>query len=172
MNRLLTGMLTFLMTATTVAAPTEHEVKAAFLYNFAKFTEWPASEVGAGSTMNLCFTGNGRFKSALQKLQGRDVHGHTLNIRTLSDLANPDDCHMLFISASESRRLDRLLETIADKKGLLSISDASGFSNQGGMIELKVVDNRVRFAINLGAARKAGLNLSSKLLRLAAVVEE
>jgi hypothetical protein len=79
---------------------------------------------------------------------------------------------MLFISSSEAAQVPRILEKVRNLKGVLSISDISGFTGQGGMIELFVERNHIRFAVNLGATTQAGLELSSKLLRLATRIEQ
>lgn len=173
MQRILGGLLAVcLSVAIGAASSIEYEVKAAFLYNFAKFTEWPATAIGDDDELNLCVAGNDSFGSVRDTLQGKEVQGHALTINKIQIVTEADDCHILFVSTSEAGRLETLMETVVGRQGILSVSDIAGFAKHGGIIELKVIDNKVRFAINLRAARQAELNLSSKLLRLATVVEE
>lgn len=172
MKRILAIVLTAGITLTAAAESKENEVKAAFIYNFAKFTEWPATAVADDNELNLCMAGNGAFGKVLFSLQGREVQGTKLNIQKIEDISDLSDCQILYVSRSEAGRVDSLMDAIAGKQGVLSVSDIDGFTHHGGIIELKVIDNKIRFAINLRAARQANIILSSKLLRLAIAVEE
>ncbi len=172
MKRLLGLLLATGITITAAAESKENEVKTAFIYNFAKFTEWPAPAAEGGSELNLCLAGNGSFGKVLATLQGKEVHGSRLNIQKVEDLTDLSDCQILYVSQSEAGRLDSLMDSVAGEQGILSVSDIDGFIQSGGIIELKIVNNKMRFAINLRAARQANINLSSKLLRLATMVEE
>ena len=170
MKRLVISLLGLLLTPALAAAPTEYEVKAAFLYNFAKFTEWPAAT--ADNSLNLCLLGNGGYEKALRSLEGKAVRDQTISVQVLGSLPVPDNCQILFITASKASMLDDLTESLATHTGMLSVSDIEGFANSGGVIEFRLIDNKLRFAINLQAARALNLDLSSKLLRLAVSVKE
>lgn len=170
MNRLLTGIVTFLVTAIAVAAPTEYEVKAAFLYNFAKFTEWPSAS--SDSSLELCLFGNGPYRKALQSLEGKHVRDQVLSVRVLDTADIPDSCRILYVTAEKTDMLDAIYKSISGHQGLLSVSDIEGFTQSGGIIEFRLIDNKLRFAINLQAARASEIDLSSKLLRLAVAVKE
>lgn len=172
MKRILGLLLAAGITFTVAAQSKEYEVKTAFIFNFAKFTEWPAAAVDGSSELNLCLAGNGSFGKVLATLQGKEVQGSKLNIQKVEDITDLSDCQILYVSQSEAGRVDTLMDTAAGEQGLLSVSDIDGFISHGGIIELKIVNNKMRFAINLRAARQANINLSSKLLRLATAVEE
>lgn len=171
MKHLLGSLLIVFLTLTSAADSKEYEVKAAFLYNFAKFTEWPENALGNTDTLNLCVAGNGNIGSVVSNLQGKNIQGSVLNIQKIQGATDLDGCHILFVSASEAEQLGSLMETAANRQGLLSVSDIHGFTKRGGIIELKIINNKMRFAINLRAARAAKLQLSSKLLGLATAVE-
>lgn len=142
----------------------EVQIKAAFIYNFALFTDWPADAMLAGAPMVVCVTAEHPLQAALEKLTGKPVRGHRLEIRKINDGAVAG-CHLLVLGAqsSGSVRLDPAspVLTVGDgHKGALT-----------PMIALALQDNRVVFDIDAGAARLAGLQLSSQLLRLARSVQ-
>lgn len=145
----------------------EHALKAAFIYNFATFTEWP---VKIADKLNLCILGNDPLGNALIGLEGKPVG----NARLASKYVNGSsdgmrDCHMLFISASEKDNLPAILDTVRES-GTLTIADLPGVARQGVMIALTLEQKKITFEINLEAARQGKLNISSKLLRLAKTV--
>lgn len=173
MHRLVRLLAVFLLAfglVASAATTTEYEVKAAFLYNFAKFIQWPAADKAPGG-INLCLLGQNPFGRALDALEGKSVQGKPLHVRHLSGPDEIAGCQMLFISDSEAAQVPRVLEELKNLQGVLSVSDIRGFADAGGMIELFIKSNRVRFAVNLGAATDAGLTVSSKLLRLATRVD-
>ena len=143
-------------------------VTAAFLYNFAKFAEWPA--LSAGAPIALCVVGDDRIAAAAAgTVRGQNINGHTLDVSKPHDSAKWRACHLLFITDAETRRLAGGLDGIKALP-VLTVSDGMGFSLTGGIIELYVEGGRMRFAINLDAADRAGLRLSSRLLGLARVI--
>lgn len=154
-----------LPTAYAYADPTpEYALKAAFIYNFANFTEWPVKPT---ETLNLCILGSDPFNSALNNIEGKLVGNAKLVIKHLASNGSAlRDCQMVFISASEKGRIPDILD-IARASGILTIADLQGAAQQGVMIGLMVEKNKITFEINLEAARRAKLNISSKLLRLA-----
>ena len=150
----------------------EYYVKAAFIYNFAKFIEWPeASFATPTAPLTLCILGKDPFGSTIETIQGKNVRAHDLNIEYIDDLRSIKNCHILFICSSEKGNLKEILSKI---KGLpiLSVSDMDGFSNQGGMIHFFRIGNSIRFKINADAAKRAHIKISSQLLKLAEIVKE
>jgi hypothetical protein len=173
--QLLAGLLAALTTvAGTVDAAagadvaSDVAVKAAFLYNFAKFTEWPA--LPAGTSLVLCVLGNDPVGAALtDTIQGQQINGHGLEVRRLTADASPRACHVLFVAGSEVRRASPMLDGVRALP-ILTVSDGSGFAQTSGMIELFVDGGHMRFAVNVDSVQRAGLHLSSRLLGLARIV--
>lgn len=151
----------------------EYEVKAAFVYNFAKFVDWPAEALGQpGEAMNVCVLGEDPFGGILDRtLRDKTVHGRALQIRRLRGVGDLQSCHVIFISAVESRHLPNILEILWGSP-VLTIGETPEFGRAGGIINFVIEDSRVRFEINAGAAARAGLGISSKLLDLARVVTD
>jgi hypothetical protein len=142
-------------------------VKAAFLYNFAKFTEWPA--LPPGSPIVLCVVGGDAIASALvETVKGQDINGHALEVWRTQESPSWRSCHLLFIADAETRKAASGLAGIKTLP-VLTVSDGKDFSQGGGIIELFVEGGRMRFAINMDAAEVSGLRLSSRLLGLAKV---
>jgi hypothetical protein len=153
-------------------APTASEVpvKAAFIFNFTKFTEWPA--LPSSAAIVVCVTGDDAVAAALVQTIGRQtISGHAVEVRSAQDRAMWRGCHVLFIAGATLRRGAGGLGEITGLP-VLTVSDSSGFSREGGIIELYVEDQRMRFAINVDAAERAGLRLSSHLLQLARIVRD
>jgi hypothetical protein len=150
----------------------EYEVKAAFLYNFAKFTEWPA-ELFAGdqAPLTICVLGDDPFGKAFNPIRSKTVKNRPVAVREIADADAVGGCHVLFISASEQLHVDDLLTAIG-KRSILTVSDMKRFVQSGGMISFVMVDDKVRFEINNGAANRAGLKISSQILKLARTVIE
>jgi hypothetical protein len=154
------------------AVSPEYEVKAAFLYNFAKFVEWPTDTgLPAGSSLELCVLGEDPFGEALDRtVAGKVIDDRTLAARRLGSVQDVPGCAILFVGASEGRRLAEVLGHLRGRP-VLTVSDADGFAEAGGMIGLFIENSRVRFAINVGAAASAHLTISSRLLSLARIVQ-
>ncbi len=148
----------------------EYLIKAAILFNFAKFASWPESAFSyAGAPLRVCVLGDDPFGAALDSLNGKRVRGRSLATARIEAIEEAPQCHILFVSASEEQRLTTILDYVG-KLPILTVADMGRFASSGGIIALKEVDNRSRIEINLGAAEQAGLKLSSKLLRLANTV--
>jgi len=147
-------------------------VKAAFLYNFANFVEWPDGVLGpAGAPLRVCVVGADPFGGALDDaFRGQIVHQRRVQISRGPTLAVVGRCHILFLSQSEQARWPDLL---AELRGTptLTVADGAPLVRQGGMVSFVIEAKRVRFEINRGAAEHAGLRISSKLLALARIVE-
>ena len=167
-----TGVAICVLTSVPSASPEQpiaaSTLKAAFTLNFAKFTEWPA--LPSGAPLNLCVVGDEGIAATLtETARGQNIGGHTLAVSRPRDSGSWLTCHVLFIAESETPRSAAGLAGIKAQP-VLTISDAKGFAQAGGIIELYVEAGRMRFAINVDAAERAGLRLSSRLLGLAKVV--
>ncbi|MGD0909925.1 MAG: YfiR family protein [Candidatus Acidiferrales bacterium] len=177
-SRLIGWMFAILFLVRLVAAPEghaqealpEYQVKAAYLFNFLKFVEWPDDAFSDSlAPFVIGIAGDDPFGESLpQVIIGKTVQGRDLVIRKYHAGENMRGCHILFIDASEKKRLPQL---VAGLKGssVLIVSDMARFLNDGGMIQFLSENNRVRFAINVDATGRANLKVSSKLLSLARV---
>jgi hypothetical protein len=151
------------------AAPSEYQVKAAFLYNFAKFVEWPSEAFASDSApFVIGVLGQSPFGNDLEStIKGKQVKGRKLEIRMFASAADPDlkTCHILFICNSPKQRLEALLKLLKGST-VLTVSETENFTRCGGMINFVMEGNKVRFEINDDAAQNARLTISSKLLNL------
>lgn len=147
----------------------EYHVKAIFLYNFAKFVDWPA-EMSDGP-MCIGIIGDDPFGQELdQVVRGKTVNGRGFTVKRLQpDAART--CQILFIAASEKKRYKTILSFLKNA-GVLTVGESTGFCESGGVINLEIVESKVRFDVNLDAAARARLRLSSKLLGLARIVRD
>lgn len=145
----------------------EYAVKAAFLLNFVAFTEWPES---VGNELVLCVVGNDPFGAQLDKLAGRRVGARALLVRRMAALDEGATCHIVFICRNQAGNAPRLIERAA-RTATLTVADSEGLAQQGVMINMGLRTERVAFEINASAAKRAGLSISSKLLRLAEAVQ-
>jgi hypothetical protein len=150
----------------------EYEVKAAFLYSFATFTDWPGDAVpDAGDAFVIGVLGVDPFGPVLDAIAAsKTVRGRRIVVRRFATLEDYTPCHILFVASSERARMGAVIETLRDAPVLL-VADTGEFARAGGTIDLVVEDNKVRFEINQAAAEHAGLKISSKLLRLARIVK-
>ena len=158
------------------AAPDSQQpelLKAAYLYNFAKFIEWPADSFADDSApMALCVLGTGPFSSVLaQTLRGKTVQGRPVVIKQLDEVQDADACHILFIATSERERTAQILERL-EGSAVLMVGETEGFARLGGSINFVTERNKLRFEINVDAAKRAELRISSRLLGLARVVTD
>jgi hypothetical protein len=152
-------------------AYTEYQVKAAFLYNFAKFVDWKPVEASSPEFV-IAILGDDPFGESFDRsLAGRRLNGKPIRIRRLADLSETDDVQLLFVSRSEAKRFRRVLRRLKGRP-VLTVADAPGFAQAGGMIELFMRNQSVRFRVNLGAATETGLQIQPNLLRLAEVIGE
>jgi hypothetical protein len=165
---LLAGTLSAMGTAQD-GAISEYQVKAAYLYNFAKFVEWPAkSFTSASAPYRICILGKDPFREALQSLtRGKQVKGRGFEI--LGDVTDPAQaarCHILFVSTSGNKQFQRMLPALQGRS-ILIVGESEGFARQGGMINFVLEGDRVLFEVNQRAAEQAGLKISAKLLSVA-----
>ena len=167
---LVLAMLLILMPAlpARAAVSLEYQVKAAFLYNFAKFVTWPEDAFAGGDApFVFCIIGTDPFGESLEKvLAGRQAAGRKVVVRRGPDLESLGRCHLMFIGEGEDSRVARHLRQ-ASAQPVLTVGETQAFERAGGMIRLVVADKRIRFDINAKAAEEARLKLSSQLLKLA-----
>jgi hypothetical protein len=150
--------------------PTAYQVQAAYLYNFGKFVQWPAATRASAGPFKVCVFGEDPFGAILNTtVAGGTLDGKAVVAKRIVSAGDAVDCQILFISPSEDRRLDKILEALSSA-AVLTVSDMPRFAERGGMIQFILDENRVRFQVNLTAAQNAGLILSSQLLKLAALV--
>lgn len=148
---------------------TEYRVKAAFLYNFSRFVTWPENTLQENGVFNLCVLGNDPFRELLDPLSGKSIQKSALKIQRLATLDQDHACQIIFISQTGSRDLKHIM-SVLKQQAVLTVSDMEDFTAHGGIIQFKLVDNKVRFNINIDNASHAGLTISSKLLSLATIV--
>ena len=148
--------------------PTEYQVKAAYLFNFGKFIRWPAA--AKSDSFSICILGRDPFGPVLDTtLAGETIEGRKVLPVRVAGIQGVAACQILFISASESARLNEILAALA-KSSVLTVSDMPRFAEHGGMIQFLLEGDRVRFEVNLAAAQRVGLTPSSELLKVATTV--
>ncbi|HEX4499515.1 MAG TPA: YfiR family protein [Thermoanaerobaculia bacterium] len=162
---LLAVLLLLPYSAAAQTAP-EYDVKAAFLYNFTKFVDWPAAAFPDATSLKVCLLGEDPFGRSLQAVAGEPVENRKLVIVRADAPPKPGGCQVLFISRSEREKLPQILAALKDSP-VLTVGDTKGFVDQGVIINFILEGSKVRFEINTDAADKAGLKVSSKLLQLA-----
>jgi hypothetical protein len=157
-----------------VARANEAELKAAFLYNFIKFTEWPREEMAnKKDPFVIGVLGKDPFGAALDRaIEGETFQQKPIVIRRFSRMdESVGNSHALFIGASEESNLPMILKLL-DGQAILTMSEIENFVERGGGIQLQKEGNKLAFEVNVGAARRAGLGISSQLLRLAKLVKQ
>src|ERR1051326_4432727 len=150
----------------------EYQLKAAFLYNFAKFMTWPTNAFSdAGTPLTIGLLGDDPFGPRLKDtVQGKTVNGRSIVLRPLKRDESPKGCHILFISRSEKERIPAILASV-EGQSILTVSEVERFAHNGGMINFVVVSESVRFEMNVQAAERAGLQVSSKLAGVGIMVK-
>ena len=159
------------ISAAQESATNEYQVKAAYLFNFVKFVEWPANIFPSVDTpVEICVVGRNPFGHALEdSIAGKTVGGRRLEITHLSRGVELRSCQILFISSSEKSQMPEILQKLAGAS-VLTVSDTSGFTENGGIINFVLDGDRVRFDANVEAAGQAHLRLSARLLTVARAV--
>ena len=148
----------------------ESQVKAAFVFNFVKFVEWPAGAFNdEGAPIIVGVVGEAPSTSAIdQTINGKTANGRRLLIKRFPTFKAITHCHILFISSSQRDNLRQILAAVGP--AVLTIGESERFAQMGGIINFTIIDNKLRFEINPAAAEKAGLRISAKLLSLARVI--
>ena len=157
--------------AALAGPPTDRDVKAAFLFNFPAYVEWPARAFsGPGEPLVIGILGNDPFGPVLEELvAGRSVQGHPLEVRRLTRLSDAEAVHVVYLGFSDPADIRFAAATLRDRP-VLTVSDGERLAEHGAMINLRLRGQKVGFDINLEAADEAGLKLSSQLLKLARIV--
>lgn len=145
---------------------TEYQVKAAFVFNVARYVVWQKSHLPASETVNIGILGRAPFSGDWDNLKGKTLQGRQVTVRTSTDMDDLRNCQVVFIEKSERRNVVRHLLVLRSDP-VLTISDIDDFHHNGGMVCLRVVNNRMTMSFNLKNVRAAGLDVSSYLLRLA-----
>lgn len=148
----------------------EYEAKAAFLFNFVKFVEWPAQSFADDSSpLIIGVVGDDRSSAVIDRIiNGKTANGRRLVVKRFSNFRALTHCHIVFVRSSEK---DRIRQTLAAAgAGALTVGETERFAESGGMINLIIVDGRLELEINQTSAERAGLKISAKLLNLARVI--
>ena len=149
----------------------EYRVKAAFLFNFAKFVDWPTETLpAADAPMNFCVLGRSPASDELDaSIRGKAINAHVISVRHLRGPEEIKDCHLVFLAASAGKQHLKLLQA-ARGLPILLVSESPGFARAGGAIDFVIEGGKVIFEVNQNAAEAAHLKISSKLLALAHIV--
>jgi len=150
----------------------EYQFKAAFLYNVAKFVEWPpAAFKGSSDPIVSCILGDSPLASALEQgAKGKMVGDREFVIRRIADVRQSSGCHILFVSSSERKRWRSIFDGTRNS-GMLTIGESDGFATEGGVLNFKLEGNKMLIQINLETANREGLKISSRLLSLSQIVK-
>jgi hypothetical protein len=150
----------------------EYRLKAAFVYRFPQFVEWPEPWLDGVESITICVLRPNPFGTLLRELiAGETLNGRPLAIRDIDRPSAVTGCHVVFVPGANNANGKAVLEAVGHHP-ILTVGESSGFLDQGGIISLQVIDRRVRFEVSPTAAERSGLRLSSQLLRLAARVRE
>jgi len=151
----------------------EHDVKASFVYTVAKFVEWPDRAFERpGAPLVFEVLGEDPLEEALQRAaRGKTVNGHPVEILKARDARDLTPCHVLYIGRSEAGRLRSVLDRVRDAT-VLTVGELESFAEDGGVMGLRLEQNMIRFEVNVDAAARAHLSISSKILKLGTVIRE
>jgi hypothetical protein len=149
----------------------EYQVKAVFLYNFCQFVEWPAKAFAhEDDPLIIGILGENPFDNYLEEtVKGEKASGHLLEVRHFQQVSQIRECHILFINVTGKDEVKKVISTLASRN-ILTVSEITNFTKQGGIVRFFTEDNRTRIRINLEAAKKAELTINSKLLKVADIV--
>lgn len=156
-------------TAAHSAQSDETQLKAVFVLNFAKLTEWPVTAADDNGAFSIAIFGKYPPSVFLKTLQSQTIHGAKVSVRHIEDAVEAKGARLVFVSSVDRHRLSGILREF-NQQNILTVSDMPGFCEAGGMIGLIPVQNRLSFEVNLAAARKSRLTLSSQLLKLAKTI--
>lgn len=156
-----------------ISSSEEYRLKFAFLYNFAKFVDWPADAFSSPQApLNICIIGTDPFDSDLeQQVADRSVNGHPYMTRTARASDDLGACHLIFLPAASDRSLPAILKQAA-ASGAITVGESAGFARRGGTVNFVLEGTRLRFEVNLEASQRARSRISSRLLSLARIVRE
>lgn len=142
----------------------EYQVKSAFIYNFLAYTRWP--EDASAQTLNLCMYGKHKFGKQINNLQGKSVNNRKITIKQINDVTELKTCQAIYFPKSVKKDLPEILSHL-QQRPVLTLADTKSATSKGVMINMGLDNEKIVFDVNLGAAKTVGLNISSKLLKLA-----
>lgn len=145
----------------------EQKIKAGLLYNFLKYTDWPAAP--AGGEILVCLYGGDAFDGHLQPMVGRTVNQRPIAVRAVKTDAEVEPCALVFVRADQKDKWPGLHKSLGNKS-ILTVSDFAGFTSAGGMIEFSRAESRIEVKLNVDAVAAARLTVGERLLKLASVV--
>lgn len=157
--------------APALPAPTEAQVKAVFLLNFARFVEWPAvTYTSAGAPFAICVYGDDPFGADLDAVvRGESADGRPMVVKRLREPHDLPQCQIVFVAAGADRELESVVAAL-DRRATLTVSDADGAARRGAMIRLMNMNGKIRLRVNIDAVRAAHLTISSNLLRASEII--
>lgn len=178
MKRLVTTLLLVLALAgspvaagTSVDAADEYEIKAAMYLNLLRLVEWPPGNHGdAAAPLVVGVSGSEEMARAIETVarSGSATAGRKITVKRISGTSGVEECHSVFIGGADRKRIEGTLMATS-KDSVLTVGESDRFVSLGGMIALRLTDERIQIEVNLDAARGAGLNISSQLLKIAVV---
>jgi hypothetical protein len=163
-------MIALLTAAPSPVALTEAQVKAALLYNFAFFVEWP-EPAGSTDAIVIGVMGNEEIAAALRATRGQATSGRLIEVRSVEESHDPRECHILFIASRNDRAISALLARI-ERAPVLTVGEHAEFTRMGGMIRVYPDRGQLRFEVDLARAKGARLKISSRVLNLARIVRD
>ena len=151
----------------------EYQLKAAFLYNFAKFVEWPQQRFTSDNEpLVIGVFGKNPFGTELENIvRGRKINNHEIVVREINTIEEAKSAHILFFSAAEDKNSGKVLDALRGS-GVLTVGETQNFASQAGMIQFLLDGDKLRFEINVDAAEQDGLKISAQLLKLASSVRK
>ena len=151
----------------------EYQLKAAFLFNFAKFVEWPPSAFSTDKApITLCIAGGDPFGNTLDALiSGKRIDNRNIAARRTKSVGDMADCHVVFVDGSEDRHLPEIVDRLKGGATLI-VGESPDFAERGGEIQFYLHSGKIRFSINVDAVQRARLTISAKLLALATIVHD
>ncbi|MCG8313055.1 MAG: YfiR family protein [Pseudomonadales bacterium] len=150
----------------------EYALKAAYIYNFTKFMDWPNEAFKTSdASLNICIDGELPAKSILTELQSRTTQGRPLRVFAIDDTANIAHCHIIYFRKAAKKQVRRVL-TLIGNNPVLTVGEYSGFAEEYGVVEFAVVNGRIRLFINHQRAKSCGIVISAQLLEIASVIEK
>lgn len=156
-----------------ISSSEEYRLKLAFLYNFAKFVEWPADAFPSPQEpLNICIVGRDPFDSELeQQVSERTINGHPCVTRRLRPTDDLSTCHVIFVPAGSDSSLPAVLKQ-ASATGAITVGESTGFASRGGTANFVLQGTRLRFEVNLAASQRARSRISSRVLALAKIIRD
>ena len=148
---------------------TPREIKAAFIYNFINFIHWPTRPIVEEKEILICVISKKTMIDSLSILNNKQIRDKAITVKPYSLTDTPDHCHLLYVPSTDPNLVEQVLQRVRNKP-ILTIGEAVTFPRSGGIIGFISSGRTIRFAINLEAARKAGITISSKLLSLATII--